>query len=160
MDDRSQALAAVERQTAVLARHFELLHRRFMVHAQLDRAEYLLLRILDETGPADINTLAASLGLNPSTAGRQISALQVSGLVERVLDTDDRRRCVVRATESGARRMREVQRVRTDGTAELLSEWSDEDVHAVAELFGKYNTSVADRYLTGCALQPEAAAEA
>ena len=153
METRSQALAAVERQTAVLVRHFELLHRRGNIHDDLDRAEYLLLRILDETGPADINTLAAALGLNPSTAGRQVSALLVSGLVERAPDPEDRRRCIVTPTELGRRRMREVQQMRTESTAGLLSDWSDEDLEVLAAMFGKYNTSVAARYLTGAAQQ-------
>lgn len=149
MERRSQALAAVERQTAVLVRHFELLNRRGAIHEHLDRAEYLLLRILDETGPADINTLAAALGLNPSTAGRQVSALLASGLAERAKDPDDRRRCVVTPTELGFQRMREVQRMRTDNTADLLSGWSDEDLGVLASMFNKYNTAVAEKYLTG-----------
>jgi DNA-binding MarR family transcriptional regulator len=156
VEPRSQALAAVERQTAVLVRHFELLNRRGAVHELLDRSEYLLLRILDETGPADINTLAAALGLNPSTAGRQVSALLASGLAERATDSDDRRRCVVTPTELGNRRMHEVQRMRTENTADLLSDWNDEDLGVLAAMFNKYNTSVADKYLTGAGQQPGA----
>lgn len=149
MEPRSQALAAVERQTAVLVRHFELLHRRGGIHDDLDRAEYLLLRTLDECGPMDINGLAAALGLNPSTVGRQVSASQLSGLVERTPDPEDRRRCIVTPTEHGRRRMREVRQMRTESTADLLAGWSDEDLGTLAAMFGKYNRSVAARYLTG-----------
>ena len=84
VDDGSpEALDVIERQAAVLVRNFELLHRRTDIHDDLDRAEYLLLRMLSESGSQDITTLAALLGLDPSTAGRQVSALARQGLVER-----------------------------------------------------------------------------
>ena len=66
MDEASPALAVIERQTAVLIRHIELLYRRTDLHDDLDRASYLLLRTLADCGPMDINGLAAALGLDPS----------------------------------------------------------------------------------------------
>lgn len=149
MESRRQALSAVERQTAILMRHFELLHRRTDIHDTLDRAEYLLLRALDETGASNINALAALLGLDPSTAGRQLAALQRAGLVERAPDPADRRCSIVTPTAEGLERMRRVRRRRTQATAELLGDWSDADLLAFDELLGKYNRTVAERYLTG-----------
>ena len=156
VDARAQALASVERQTAVLMRHFEMLHRRSDIHDMLDRAEYLLLRALDEAGPMDINTLAASLGLDPSTAGRQVSALQGSGFVERSPAPGDRRRSIVTPTAEGLARMNHVRRLRTESTADLLGDWSDEDVRTLGMMFDKYNRCVAARYLTGRQTRPEA----
>jgi DNA-binding transcriptional ArsR family regulator len=74
-------LEAIEIASAVLMRNFELLRRRSDIYAELDRSEYLLLRALQQTGPADIGMLAAALGLDPSTAGRQVAAMQRKGLV-------------------------------------------------------------------------------
>jgi DNA-binding MarR family transcriptional regulator len=148
-ESRRQALAAVERQTAVLIRHIEMLHRRSDIHDTLDRAEYLLLRTLDEAGPMDINTLAASLGLDPSTAGRQVSALQGSGFVDRSPAPGDRRRSIVTPTAAGLARMNHVRRLRTESTADLLDGWTDAEVRTLGTMFDKYNRCVAARYLTG-----------
>lgn len=149
MESRRQALSAVERQTAILTRHFEMLNRRTVAHRTLDRAEYLLLRVLDESGAMNINALASLLGLDPSTAGRQVSALQRAGLVRRAPDPADRRCNVVTPTAEGLERMREVRHQRTQVTAELLADWSDEDLRTFDSILGKYNRTVADRYLTG-----------
>jgi len=148
VEPRPEALAAVELQTAVLVRHFEMVYRRTGIHDDLDRAEYLLLRTLDESGPQDINTLAASLGLDPSTAGRQVSALQAAGLAVRSPAPADRRRSIVTPTPEGLRQMKHVQQLRAECVADLLTDWSDEDVHALGAMFDKYNKSVATRYFT------------
>lgn len=149
MESRRQALSAVERQTAVLMRHFELLNRRTDIHQQLDRSEYLLLRALEDSGAMNINALAAQLGLDPSTAGRQLAGLQRAGLVERTPDPADRRCNVITPTAEGLERMRHVRRQRTEFTAELLTGWTDEELRTFDTILGKYNRTVAQRYLTG-----------
>jgi len=155
VEPRRRALSAVERQTAILTRHFELLHRRTDIHDTLDRAEYLLLRALDEGGPMRINALATLLGLDPSTAGRQVAALQAGGLVEREPDPADRRCTVVTPTAEGLDRMRHVRRLRTEMVAELLDGWSDEDLRTFDTILGKYNKAVAERYLTSPAREEQ-----
>lgn len=145
----SPALAVIERQTAVLTRHFELLHRRTDVHDDLDRAEYLMLRTLDECGPLDINGLAAALGLDPSTAGRQVSVLENAGLVVRSPAPADRRRSIITPTGEGLRRMETVRERRTRNTADLLADWSEDDLRTLGAVFERYNRAVAAKYLTG-----------
>lgn len=150
------ALAVIERQTAVLMRHFEMLSRRTDVHDDLDRAEYLMLRTLDECGPTDINGLAASLGLDPSTAGRQVSVLQNAGLVVRSPAPSDRRRSIITPTAEGLLRMETVRERRTRNVADLLVDWSEDDLNMLGMMFEKYNRAVAGKYLTGSADQPRA----
>jgi DNA-binding MarR family transcriptional regulator len=154
-EPRRRALARVERQTAILARHFELLYRRTGIHDGLDRAEYLLLRALDDSGPMRINALATQLGLDPSTAGRQVAVLRAGGLVEREPDPADRRCTVVTPTAEGLRRMRDVRALRTEFVADLLDDWSDEDLRTFEAILGKYNGSIAERYLTGAVWEDE-----
>lgn len=143
------AFDAVEWQSAVLVRHFELLRRRSDGHDELDRAEYLLLRILQGKGPATINTLAGLLGLDPSTAGRQVATMQAAGLVNRAPAPQDRRCSVISPSEEGLRRMAVVRQRRTDGVAELLADWSENDVRELGQMFARYNRAVAQRYLSG-----------
>lgn len=148
MTDTSDAIDVIERETAVLVRHFELLHRRNDVHDDLDRAGYLLLRTLADAGPGDINTLAAALGLDPSTAGRQVAAMQSRGLAERRTDPSDKRRCIVTPTAAGLETMAAVRRRRTDNVGELLADWDEADLRALGTMFRRYNRTVAARYLT------------
>lgn len=143
-----RALDLIEHQTAVLVRHFELLNRRSETRDTLDRAEYLLLRTLAGCGPMDINTLAAALGLDPSTAGRQVGAMRAAGLVTGEPAPADRRRTVLTPTEDGLRRMETVRRVRSGNIADLLADWSEEDLRTLGVMFGRYNRAVAARYLT------------
>ncbi|SRR5260221_6233483 len=149
MDQASPALAVIERQTAVLIRHIEMLYRRTDLHDDLDRASYLLLRTLDDCGPADINGLAASLGLDPSTAGRQVCVLKDAGLVERSPAPEDRRRSIITPTGEGLRRMETVRGRRTENLADLLAGWSADDLDTLGVMFDKYNRAIAAKYLTG-----------
>lgn len=141
------ALDVVEIQSAVLVRNFELLRRRADIDSELDRAGYLLLRALDALGPSDINGVAAALGLDPSTAGRQVAVMQDEGLVERACASDDRRRSIVSVSAMGRARMAGASSWRRERTAELLADWSAADLLTLGEMFTRYNESVADRYL-------------
>jgi DNA-binding MarR family transcriptional regulator len=149
MDEQSPALAVIERETAVLIRHIELLHRRTDLHDDLDRASYLLLRTLADCGPMDINGLAASLGLDPSTAGRQVCVLKDAGLVERSPAPEDRRRSIITPTGEGLRLMETVRRRRTAYLADLLSGWSAGELESLGAMFDKYNRAIAAKYLIG-----------
>jgi DNA-binding MarR family transcriptional regulator len=152
VDGSTEALDVIERQAAVLVRNFELLYRRTDIHDDLDRAEYLLLRVLSENGPQDINTLAGSLGLDPSTAGRQVSALRRQGLVERAAAPTDRRRSIITPTAQGLRRMDGVRGRRAESLADLLGGWSEAELHTLGAMFTKYNGAVAEKFLTGGAV--------
>ncbi len=141
------ALDDIELQSAVLVRHFEMLRRRSDVYAELERAEYLLLRTLDDSGPADICGLATRLGVDPSTAGRQVSAMTERELVRREPAPGDRRRSIVTPTARGLRLMAKVREHRLLATDELLQGWSAGDRAQLARMFTRYNEAVAARYL-------------
>jgi DNA-binding MarR family transcriptional regulator len=138
----------IEVQAAVLTRNFELLRRRAAHPDELDRAEYLILRALTRLGPSSINELADTLGLDPSTIGRQVTALEDAGLAERGQDPQDRRRAIVASTAVGRRRMKLTSSRRTARTRDLLADWTPEELSALAEAFTRYNQAVAQRHLT------------
>ncbi|GAA3562609.1 hypothetical protein GCM10022222_52870 [Amycolatopsis ultiminotia] len=142
-------LDVLELATAVLVRNFELLRRRGGVYSELDQSEYLILRILDGLGSADIGTLAGALGLDPSTAGRQVSALLGKGLVERGAAADDRRRSIITPTEQGRERMHLTRSRRRSSMADLMGDWDAADQQSFAGLLTRYNRAVAARYLAG-----------
>lgn len=149
MSDEYPALEVIEYQAAVLVRNFELLSRRTGAHDELDRAEYLLLRILAACGPQDINSLAALLGLDPSTAGRQVTSLCKQGLVAKTPAEADRRRSIITPTPEGTRLMESVRTLRYRNHADLLEGWSEEDLQTLATMFARYNRAVGAKFLTG-----------
>lgn len=138
----------IELQSAVLVRHFEMLRRRSDIYSELERAEYLLLRTLDRDGPADICGLASALGLDPSTAGRQVTTLAERGLVLREPSSADRRRSIVTLTEEGRDAMGRVRRQRRQATRELLAGWTEEERRVLADVFTRYNRTVGEAYLS------------
>jgi DNA-binding MarR family transcriptional regulator len=143
--DRSQAdhLHRIETEMAVLARSLELLSRRGRAHPELDRAGYLLLRTLDETGPLSIHSLAERVGLDGSTVTRQVAALLRDGLAERSVDPDDRRSCRVTPSPRGRDLMVEVQRRRTDRFEHVLTGWTEEERADLGRVLAKLNHSIA-----------------
>jgi DNA-binding MarR family transcriptional regulator len=157
VDGSLEAIDKIEHQTAVLVRNFELLYRHTDLHDEMDRAQYLLLRTLSEIGPQDINTLATSLGLDPSTVGRQVLALSQQGLAERAPAPNDRRRSIVTPTAEGLRRMEGVRTRRAENIADLLDDWSEAELHTLGAMFTKYNLSVARKFLTSAPETPGAA---
>ena len=146
-DSLEDPFDVLELASAVLVRNFELLRRRRGDHL-LDRSEYLLLRTLDASGPADICSLAGALGLDPSTAGRQVTVLAEKGLVVRAPSPTDRRRSVISPTVLGLERMAAERARRRAGLAELLTGWDTEDLHTLGRMFTRYNDAVAEHYLT------------
>ncbi|MGN6781331.1 MAG: MarR family winged helix-turn-helix transcriptional regulator [Marmoricola sp.] len=147
-DNRSDDLFAdIEVQAAVLTRNFELLRRRRSQLLEVDRAEYLLLRTLADLGASSIGRLAEALGLDASTLGRQVGALEREGWAERVADPDDGRRSIVRITAAGRSAMRRTSRERRRRTQEMLGHWSEKDLQALATAFRRYNAEVTRHYL-------------
>jgi DNA-binding MarR family transcriptional regulator len=151
--DRPQAecLHRIETEMAVLARSLELLRRRGRIHPDLDRAGYLLLRTLDETGPLSIHSLAERVGLDGSTVTRQVATLLRDGLAERRVDPGDRRSCQVTPSDRGRRLMGEVQRRRTERFEELLTGWTEAECADLGRILAKLNRSISTTVLPAAA---------
>lgn len=145
--ETGETLDTLEMATAVLTRNFELLRRRTDVYADLDKSEYLLLRTLEEIGDADITTLAGAVGLDPSTAGRQVSVMLGRGLVTKVADGTDRRRSIISPSPRGRELMNVTRGRRRQITEELLAGWTPDELDTFARLLTTYNQAVAAKYL-------------
>lgn len=146
--DANNPLDVVELATAIMARNLEMLRRRSDVYTELDRAEYLLLRSLERTGCMDICGLAKTLGLDPSTVGRQVAAMQRKGLVQRHPDQADRRRSIISPTGEGQRQAAETRQRRHEEMRTVLQDWTEEQLDCLGTMFRRYNRAVAEYYLT------------
>lgn len=134
----------VERELLLLVRNLELTARRSDLFGSLDRASYLILRVLDERGPASIGALAAALGLDGSTVTRQVATLARQGLIDRDRHPADRRLAIVRVSETGHERMREVQDRRRARVGSLLDAWLPRDRVRLAELLAQLNAALGE----------------
>ncbi|MFJ9368214.1 MarR family winged helix-turn-helix transcriptional regulator [Nocardia sp. NPDC101769] len=101
----------------------------------MDRASVPLLRLLaDADEPMRLGELATRLDVEAPHVSRQIQRLEKAGYVERVPDPDDRRAQRVRPTASGRRAVEAVRQVLRGWMAEALTDWTTEDLQALAVL--------------------------
>lgn len=145
---KREPLDELEFQSAILVRNLETLRRRGEFYVEVDPSGYLLLRTIALLAPVDINTIAKRLGLDASTATRQVSAVHRSGLVHRDVDPDDRRRTLLSLTTAGHEAMLAVYERRRRGTAEMLDDWAQADVSAIGALMARYNEAISAQYIT------------
>lgn len=147
--EEGEVVDAIEIQLTIMARNTELLRRRDVTSGELERAAYLILRAVERLGSTDINDLATALGLDPSTAGRQVAALAGERLVIRRSDAADRRRSVITVSDEGRRRLALTAERRRQRTEELVEGWPESERERFAALLSRYNAAVAQRYMTG-----------
>jgi DNA-binding MarR family transcriptional regulator len=108
----------------------------------VERATYLLLVHLVKGGPRRAGALAEAVHSDPSTISRQIGHLVKLGLVERTADPVDGRATLLVATTEGLRVFEENRRLRNETFARILTDWSDPDRTALAEMLARLTTSI------------------
>lgn len=138
----SDPIEALETQMMILVRNFTLLGRRHEGAWGMDRAGYLLLRTLEQIGPASINTLADTLGLDGSTVTRQVASMQESGLVQRETDPNDRRCSIIRPTPEGVEQMTDFRERRRDSVKRLTNGWSASERRTLSKMLARLNESI------------------
>jgi DNA-binding MarR family transcriptional regulator len=119
----TDAIGVIELELIKLVRHLETFGRRSSLYVRVDRAGYLVMRMLDELGPVTANALARSLRLDSSTVTRQITALESQGFVERCANPADGRSSTIVLTPQGRQSMREVEAERRRHIEALVSGW-------------------------------------
>jgi DNA-binding MarR family transcriptional regulator len=71
--------------------------------------QYALLNQIDRTGPAALSELAAYMVMDRSTLGHNLRPLERDGLVELLVDPDDRRSRLIGLTRAGRERLKEAR---------------------------------------------------
>jgi DNA-binding MarR family transcriptional regulator len=101
-------------------------HERLAARAgvTLDRAAYAALCRVHEAGPLRLSELAARMGVDASTASRQVQQLERTGLVGRVGDPADRRASLLELTTEGDRVLARMRQARRASLAQVLGGWS------------------------------------
>ena len=126
------------------------LHEQILQSAgvRLDRAGAALLHKLDAEGDSlRITELAELLGVDAPTVTRKVQQLERQGLVVRQSDPADGRATRIRLTPVGRRTLERVIRARQTWLDGLLKDWGDEDLAAMATLFGRFAAEVEESFV-------------
>jgi DNA-binding MarR family transcriptional regulator len=91
---------------------------------------------LDETGPTSLIALAGALGLDKSTVSRTVDSLVSRGLVDRTLDSEDRRYVVLALTGEGTATATRVHAIADENVKEIFSRIPADRRADVMECFG------------------------
>ncbi|MDN4527147.1 MarR family winged helix-turn-helix transcriptional regulator [Fictibacillus fluitans] len=110
----------------------------------LERASYLILRQLEEFGPARVKELAASFKLDISTLSRQTGTLEGKGLIERSSDPSDGRVSLFTITELGREKLKADKKMRLARYQNMLETWSSKEKELFGELLERMNEAFFD----------------
>ena len=103
----------------------------------LDRAAYPVLRGIAECGPVRLSDLAARLGVEISTASRQVKELEQAGLVERTGDPKDGRVTMLALAPAGREALKKLRESWRRTLVEILDAWPEEEREALANLLAR-----------------------
>jgi DNA-binding MarR family transcriptional regulator len=91
-----------------------------------------LLWLVKRSPGLSLAELAAEEGISPPALSGHVDRLERAGLLERVRETEDRRRVGLRLTEEGAKLLRRVRARRTTWLAARLHGLDDPELQAIA----------------------------
>ena len=136
VDQFDEALQTVARSITQVRLHERLLR---LAGVRLDRAGATLLFKLSAKGDSlRITDLAEILGVDTPTVTRKVQQLERDGMVVRQTDPDDRRASRIRLTPAGRRTIERVRRARRAWLEQLLQNWHDDDLSALADLLSRF----------------------
>jgi len=115
----------------------------------LDRAAYAALAALAESGPMRLSDLAARVAVDVSTASRQVQQLQRAGLLDRVVDPDDRRASRLRLSGEGERVLALLRQARRALFERVLAGWTAAERRTFATLLARLADDLETSMTTG-----------
>jgi DNA-binding MarR family transcriptional regulator len=111
----------------------------------LDRALFPLLVRIERRGPIGIVDLAGAVGRDYTTVSRQVTKLEVLGLVERREIEEDRRVSKVAVTKKGLKLTTAIDSARGRLMAKIFSDWSEAEIKKFARLARKFADNLLEK---------------
>lgn len=136
------ALVELEEALAFLVRGLEAVQR--LRSYPLERAHYLLIRLIEREGPQPIGAAARHLLLDNSTVTRQVAVMARQGLIRKVAHPDDARSSLLEVTPKGRLEARRMRAERLSRLSNLFRDWSEVDRRAGARVIARLNASLVD----------------
>lgn len=110
-------------------------------HPRVDPIGYpMMFNLTDQ--PRRVSEIAERVYLDVSTVSRHVSALTAEGLIAKVPDPSDRRAHVLTLTDAGRAMLADLRRQRDAWLAEVVAEWSDEDLATFDSLLRRFADDV------------------
>ncbi|MFI9581529.1 MarR family winged helix-turn-helix transcriptional regulator [Streptomyces sp. NPDC052236] len=136
-----QVVLALERELAVFMRRARASSGEMAreVHPELEPAAYGLFVRLEDAGRQRATELAAYFGVGKATMSRQLRVLEDLGLVTREPDPADGRASLVRLTDEGMARFRQVRDARRERYVNKLADWDQAEIAELARLLHQLN---------------------
>lgn len=141
---RESTVLELEHELAVLVRRLKrvIAERARGVHEDLPAAGYLMLARMVEKGPMRPSALVDAFDLDKGAVSRQIQLLVDLGLATKERDPDDGRAWLVSPTEAARQRTKAMVRARRARLADLLEDWSDDELASFVATLGRYNATL------------------
>jgi DNA-binding MarR family transcriptional regulator len=138
----ADAFSELEAELALLVRALEAVQRRRSY--PLERAHYLLIRLVEEEGPQTIGAAARRLFLDDSTVTRQVATMEQLGLIRKESNPADARSSVIHVTRTGFARAGSMRRQRLYRMKRLFARWTPPERRTCAKVLARLNTSLAE----------------
>jgi DNA-binding MarR family transcriptional regulator len=116
--------------------------RSRLPEGRLDPAMMLVLHHLLGRGPSRVSELAASMGLDTSTASRHVRQLEDGGYLARAGDPGDRRASRLRLTPKGRAALGRAMGARAALVDRAIADWRAEDRAALTTLMTRLADSL------------------
>ncbi|GAA2010072.1 hypothetical protein GCM10009818_22690 [Nakamurella flavida] len=110
--------------------------------AGLSSTDVWLLSAVHDHGPLRMRDLAAWQGVDKSTVSTQIRRLEQRDLITRAPDPTDGRATLLSVTATGRTLSEGLTRTGADAVDGVLSAWTPDDRHRLAELLGRLSAAL------------------
>ena len=118
----------------------EIDRRSSQIFAQygLSLGQFAVLEVLYHKGNLSVGEVQKKILSTSGTIPVIVNNLTKRGLVERLTDVDDKRKCILHITEEGKKLMREVFPKNKTNIIDSMSNWSDEEKNQMLKILKKF----------------------
>ena len=118
----------------------EIDRRSSQIFAQygLSLGQFAVLEVLYHKGNLSVGEVQKKILSTSGTIPVIVNNLTKRGLVERLTDVDDKRKCILHITEEGKKLMREVFPKNKTTIIDSMSNWSDEEKNQMIKILKKF----------------------
>jgi len=108
-----------------------------VVKGKISIPQFIVLRILYDSGRSSVSQMAAKLQITPSAVTYLGDSLVRAGLIERVRDENDRRMVWLKTTAKGLELVGELEKRRREEMERTTSRLSARELEALVHILGK-----------------------
>jgi DNA-binding MarR family transcriptional regulator len=131
---RAELLSRLEHNMLVIGRG---MHEEQLGHSKSSPAQNHVLMIMCMQGEMGIKQLAEFLNVTSGAATQHVDALEKAGLVDREVNTSNRREVVIKVTDKGKRAFQEIRAEKTKALSKLFGDLNDGELKTLVDLIEK-----------------------